>query len=182
MQGKQGRILYCVMYQRKQIESGSTTTYNSMVRGKCCKQVQTAYHIYLIRWRATIYLVARFVRLLFEGGVYFFGKSGDINNSWIRHVRAVIVARHCQQYVQPLSPAVSRCNDSYNTNSPSASVVTIIRNHSHMCARAAFTSRSYYLRVAFISFKSFGLCGYYLRVVSIRRNTVSCVSCLKTYK
>ena len=26
-------------------------------------------------------------RLLFEGGVYFFGKSGDINDSWIRHVR-----------------------------------------------------------------------------------------------
>ena len=180
MQGQQGRTLYCVMYQRKQIESGSTTTYNSMVRGKC-KQVQTAYHIYLIRWRATIYFAARFVRLLFEGGVYFFGKPGDINNSWIRHVRAVIVARHCQQYVQPLSLAVSRCNDSYNTNSPSASVVTIIRNHSHMCARAAFTSRSYYLRVAFISFKSFGLCGYYLRVVSIRRNTVSCFSC-QTYK
>ena len=31
-------------------------------------------------------------------------------------------------------------NDSYNTNSPRASVVTVTRNHSHMCAHAAFTS------------------------------------------
>ena len=36
---------------------------------------------------ATIYFTARFVRLLFEGGVYFFGKPGDINNGWIRYVR-----------------------------------------------------------------------------------------------
>ena len=28
---------------------------------------------------ATIYFTARFVWLLFEGGVYFFGKPGDIN-------------------------------------------------------------------------------------------------------
>ena len=33
---------------------------------------------------AAIYFTARFVRLLFEGGIYFFGKPGDINNSWIR--------------------------------------------------------------------------------------------------
>ena len=26
-------------------------------------------------------------RLLFKGGVYFLGKPGDINNSWIRYVR-----------------------------------------------------------------------------------------------
>ena len=45
------------------------------------------------------------------------------------------VARRCQ-YAQPLSPTVSHGNDSYNTNSPSASVVTVIRNNSHTCARA----------------------------------------------
>ena len=39
----------------------------------------------------------------------------------------VTVARRCQKYAQPLSPAVSRGNDSYNTNSPSASVVTVIK-------------------------------------------------------
>ena len=33
---------------------------------------------------ATIYFTAHFVRLLFEGGVYFFGKPGNINEGWIR--------------------------------------------------------------------------------------------------
>ena len=33
---------------------------------------------------ATIYFAARFVRLLFEGGIYFFGKPGDIHDGWIR--------------------------------------------------------------------------------------------------
>ena len=34
-----------------------------------------------------MYFTACFVWLLFEGGVYFFGKPGDINDSWIRYVR-----------------------------------------------------------------------------------------------
>ena len=29
------------------------------------------------------------VWLLFKGGVYFFGKPADINDSWIRYVRAM---------------------------------------------------------------------------------------------
>ena len=29
------------------------------------------------------------VRLLFKGGVYFFGKPSDINTGWIRNVRAI---------------------------------------------------------------------------------------------
>ena len=84
-------------------------------------------------------------RLPLKGGVYFFGKPGDIIDGWIRYVQV-------RQWrlldtvssTQSLSPAVSCGNDSYNTNSSSASVVTIIRNHSHMCACAAFTSRGYY--------------------------------------
>ena len=36
---------------------------------------------------ATIYFAARFVQLLFEGGIYFFGKPGDINNGWIGYER-----------------------------------------------------------------------------------------------
>ena len=35
--------------------------------------------------------------------------------------------------------------------SPSASMVVVVRNQSHMCACAVFTSHGYYLRVAFIS-------------------------------
>ena len=33
---------------------------------------------------ATIYFTAGFVQLLFEGGIYFFGKPGDIHDGWIR--------------------------------------------------------------------------------------------------
>ena len=47
-------------------------------------------------------------------------------------------------------------------------MVTVIRNHSHTCMRATLTSRSYYSRAAFILFKSFRLCCYYLRAVTIR--------------
>ena len=32
---------------------------------------------------ATMYFAACFVQLLFEGGVYVFGKPGDINDGWI---------------------------------------------------------------------------------------------------
>ena len=66
----------------------------------------------------------------------------------------VMVARCCQYNKQPLSPAVSRGNNSYNTNSPSASVVTVIRKHSHTCVCATFTSHGYYSTAGFISFKS----------------------------
>ena len=45
---------------------------------------------------ATIYFASCFVRLLFEGGIYFFRKPGDINDGWIRYVTSatVMVARH----------------------------------------------------------------------------------------
>ena len=71
-------------------------------------------------------------------------------------------------HTQPFSPAVSHGNDSYNTNSPSASVVTVVRNHSHTWARAAFTSCGYCSRVTFIAFKSFELCGYYSSAATIQ--------------
>ena len=35
---------------------------------------------------ATIFLLLVFVRLLFEGCVYFVGKPADINDGWIRYV------------------------------------------------------------------------------------------------
>ena len=31
------------------------------------------------------------MRLLFEGGIYFFGKPADINNGWIRYVQVRLV-------------------------------------------------------------------------------------------
>ena len=47
------------------------------------------------------------------------------------------IARCCQWRAQPLSPAVSCGNDSENTNSSSASVLTIVRKYSHTRVRAA---------------------------------------------
>ena len=38
--------------------------------------------------------------------------------------------------------------------------MTVIRNHLHTCVHAAFSNHGYYSRGAFISFKTFGLCGY----------------------
>ena len=75
----------------------------------------------------------------------------------------VTIVSHCQQYAQPLSPAVSCGNNSYNTNSPDASMVTIF---SMLCLLAVAS------RVEFLSFKRLGLCSYYSRATSIQRNTV----------
>ena len=36
---------------------------------------------------ATSYFAYHFVRLLFEGSVYLFGKPGDINDGWIGYKR-----------------------------------------------------------------------------------------------
>ena len=76
-----------------------------------------------------------FVKLLLEGGSYFFGKPAIINDGWT----VVGTASHS---------LVSCGNESYNTNSPSAtSLVTVVRNDLHTCA---YTSCSYYSRVASI--------------------------------
>ena len=47
----------------------------------------------------------------------------------VRTSETVMVAKRCQYYAQCLSPAVSRGNDSYKTNS---CVVIIVRNHLHI--------------------------------------------------
>ena len=123
---------------------------------------------------ATIYFAAHFVRLLFEGGYYsrvvFIFLESLETSTMVGTSEMVTTARRCQLYAQPLSPAVSCGNDSYNTNSPSASVVTIVRNLSYMytCVCAMFSSRGYYSRAAFTAFRSSGLCSYYLRVATIR--------------
>ena len=65
----------------------------------------------------------------------------------------VMTVRCCQLYAQPLSSTVSHGNESYNTDSPSASLVTVISNYSQPCSFAVYTSHSYYSRVATILFK-----------------------------
>ena len=55
--------------------------------------------------------------------------------------------------MHPLSPAVSG-NDAYNTNGSSASMVTVVRNDSHMRVHTAYTSCGYYSRAEFILFRA----------------------------
>ena len=72
---------------------------------------------------------------------------------WLDKVRTsetVMVARCYRLYAQPLSPAVSRGNNSYNKKRPSASVVTVVTKHSYTCVCVVFTSHGYYSRVATI--------------------------------
>ena len=103
--------------------------------------------------QAAIFLLFLFTRLLFEGGIYFLGKSADISDGWIRHVCTIQWRlRLCQWYHRgTASQSVVSCgNNLYNMNSPSASLVIIVSNSFHMCVCAAYTSPSYYLRVVSI--------------------------------
>ena len=49
----------------------------------------STYHIALFGRSGYYFFAARFVRLLFKGGAYFFGKPTDINDGWIRYVQAI---------------------------------------------------------------------------------------------
>ena len=107
-------------------------------------------------WLFFFFLLHVSVWLLFEGGVYFFGRPTDINDSWIRYVRAMqwqlldAASSMCvasQSCCQPWKRGVNR-------NSLSASLVTVIRNYSHMCVCSA--SHGYYSRAAFILLRAPG--------------------------
>ena len=99
-----------------------------------------------------MYFFNQMQRLLFEGSVFLLGKPTDIDDSWkrARMSNTVMTVRCCQQYTQPLSPAVSHENKLYNTNSSSASPVIVVRNYPNTCVCAAYTSRGYYSRAVTI--------------------------------
>ena len=70
------------------------------------------------------------VRLPFdEGDVYFIGKSADINDRWIRFVQRYSQRRllDAGSSTRNLSVLLSVMEELYNTNSPSASPVTVVR-------------------------------------------------------
>ena len=69
--------------------------------------------------------------------------------------------------MQPLSPADQCGNDLYKTNSPNASMVTVVRIYLHTRVCAANTTHGYYLRAALFR-QSFRLCGYFSRAATIR--------------
>ena len=71
----------------------------------------------------------------------------------VRTSETMMIARCCQKYTQPLSPAVSRKNESYNMNSPSASMVTHQKLFSHVRVLHILSS-GYYLRAVFILFRA----------------------------
>ena len=103
---------------------------------------------------ATIYFTARFVWQLFKGGIYFpeTWMTAETRYVQVRQWRLLdTVSSMCSCWVL-LSAVGMACA----TKTVLALVVTIVRNHSHTYVCAAFTSRSYYSRAAFISFKSFG--------------------------
>ena len=51
---------------------------------------QVPYLFNLMLWLFFFFFLLHVsVWLLFEGGVYFFGKPADINDSWIRYIRAM---------------------------------------------------------------------------------------------
>ena len=57
--------------------------------------------------------------------------------------------KHCQYFVQPLSPVVSHRNESFNMNCPSASLLTTVRKYLHTCMCCA-SSHVYCLRAVLI--------------------------------
>ena len=109
------------------------------------------------------------MRLLFKGAYYsrvatiqgwhyvwavfiFFGKPRDLNNHSTRYIRV----RWWQlldavSNTRSLSVLLSAMGTTSTTkSSPSASLVTDARKHSHTCVHATFTSCGYYLRAATI--------------------------------
>ena len=122
-----------------------------------------------------LFFTARLVRLLFEGGVYVFGKPTDINNCWIRYVRAiqwwllgvgskhslsvllstVETSRHSyysrvviieRKIVRLLFEGGDYLRVAYNTYSPSASPMTVFRKKFvYVCTVAAATIQGWCL-------------------------------------
>ena len=83
-----------------------------------------------------------FVQLQFKGSYYsratlILWKTLNINNGWIRHVRVwqwwLLDAVSSTHSLSVLLSAIGMTH-TYNTNSPSTSVVTTVRNHLHTCA------------------------------------------------
>ena len=64
-----------------------------------------------------LFCAACFCVTTIQGWCYLLGKPTDINDGWIRDIRTsnkVTAVRCGQEYAQPLSPAVSHGNNSYN--------------------------------------------------------------------
>ena len=120
---------------------------------------------------ATIYFAARFVQLLFEVGIYFFGNPGDINDGWLRYIRVrrwwLLDTVSSTRSLSVLLSAVGMTRTTQTVLAlawwPSSEIIcTRVRV---LRLLAAATIRGWRL---FCSWKSFRLCGYYLRAATIQ--------------
>ena len=113
---------------------------------------------------ATNFFVAFILRLLFKGsycsslgGQCLFLWEACRHQRWLDKIRTsdtAMTVRRCQQLAQPLSPAVSRGNELYSMNSPSTSLVSVVRSQlAHVCMRHV-SSQGYSLRTVFISLRA----------------------------
>ena len=127
-------------------------TFHTIIRAYTVLTKFNNYRIFLIRHRGYYSFTARFCAAIIRGWHLFLWKTQRHQQRLdkVHTGDTVTTVRHCQQYAQPLSPAVSHGIESYNTNNSSASLVTIISNYSHTYACVTYTSHSYYLRTAFI--------------------------------
>ena len=117
---KVGKVFMCTCLTNSKINHVFTVH-------ACCKQDDVASHrISSIRRRDSYFSLLVFVWVLFEASGCL-GKPVDVNDGWRRYVRAIkwrrLDAVSHAEYAQPLSLAVRRGNDSYNTNHPSAILV-----------------------------------------------------------
>ena len=138
-----------------------------MLRSLCW----VTYCISSIRCHGYYLFAAHFVRLLYEGSVYFFGKPRDINDGWIRCIWV-------RQW-QLLDTVSSTCSlslllSAVGTTCTTQTVLALARWWSSeiicTCVHVlrVLAAAIYYLRAVFISFKIFGSCGYYSRAAIIR--------------
>ena len=75
---------------RSQTSLPGSGIFLSMSTLSSCCSLQCLFKITSIRRRGYFFFSLHvFVRLLFEGGVYFFGKPTDINVGWIGYVGAI---------------------------------------------------------------------------------------------
>ena len=86
-----------------------------------------------------------------RGRHLFFGKPGDINNSWISYIRVIqwrLLVTGSSTH--SLSVRLSAVGTTRTIWTVLAVVIVIVRNHSHTWVRAVFTTHGYYLRAAYV--------------------------------
>ena len=111
------------------------------------------------------YYFFHFVQLLFAGSICFFGKPAD---AWYGTYKWD--GDNCQMLSVVHTASQSCCqlwNDSYSTNSPNSSVVTIGRNYLRTCSHARYTSWQLLFEHGIYFIQSFWLCDYYSGKVTI---------------